>query len=80
MLQSPPQPPKVCVASFQLAVSVTSSPSYCVDVPGVTLPPPVAVTVSACGIRSNVTLAVRAALMVSVHVVAVPPGGAVVAP
>ena len=45
--QSPPQPLKVCVASFQLAVSVTSESSACVVVPpGSTLPPPVAVTVT----------------------------------
>ena len=39
-LQSPPQPAKVCVASFQLAVRVTGMPSVCVVAPaGLTLPP-----------------------------------------
>ena len=45
-LQWPPQPAKVWVASFQLAVSVTSDASRCVVVPvGSTLPPAPAVTV-----------------------------------
>ena len=46
-LQLPPQPAKVCVASFQLVVRVTGTPLVCVVVPGgLMLPPSPAITVS----------------------------------
>ena len=72
-VQAPPQPVNVCVASFQLAVSVTSAPPYCVVVPdGLTLPPPVAVTVRVRVWRAKVTLAVLSASIVKTQVAAVP--------
>ena len=72
-LQSPLQPVKVCVASSQLAVSVTCVPPFWVVVPvGLTVPPPVAVTASVYVWIWKLTLAVLAASIVSVQVAAVP--------
>ena len=71
-LQSPTHPRNACVDPSQLAVSAVVAPSKWTTVPDeLTSPPLVASAVSAYVIRSNATLAVLLASIVSTHAVSV---------